>query len=107
MNRIKEARIQKQMNQDDLAKLLNCSSVTISRYETGAREIDSETINRLCDILGCTSDYLIGRTVIPSSELIEDEAELLFAFRAADPNIQAGIQALLSPYIEEKTAGVS
>lgn len=107
MNRIKELRATNGMKQSDLAKLLNCSPTTISNYEVNIREMDAPTIRALCDIFGCTADYLLGRSLLPTAELSEEEASLLLAYRAADPNIRAGIQALLAPYKEEKATSAS
>ena len=95
------------MRQSDLAALLNCSATAISNYEVDVRDIDSSTINKLCDIFGCTSDFLLGRSVLPSAELTEEEAALLLAYRAADPHIKTGILALLEPYRQEKATNAS
>lgn len=107
MNRLRELRQNKQMRQADLAALLNTKPQTISRYEIGERGLDVETIQQLCDIFDCTADYLLGRSLLPSADLTEGEAELLLAYRSADPNIQAGIRALLQPYIEKDANNVS
>lgn len=107
VNRIRDLRLQKGWRQEDLAKILKTSRQAIGNYETGERGIDADTICQLCDVFGCTADYLLGRSLLPSAELSEDEAALLLAFRAADPHIQDGIRALLKPYAEETAADVS
>ena len=107
MNRIKELRLLNGWRQDDLAERMHTKKNTISRYETGERNIDADTINALCDIFGCTADYLLGRSLLPTSDLTEEEAALLLAWRSAEPHIQDGIRALLRPYWEESAADVS
>ena len=107
LNRIRELRLQKGWRQVDLAELMHTKQQTIARYETGQLGIDADTICKLCDVFGCTADYLLGRSVLPSAELTEDEAGLLLAFRAADPHIRDGIRALLKPYAEEAAGAVS
>lgn len=107
MNRIRDLRLQKGWRQLDLANRLHTKPQTVARYETGERGLDVETICALCDIFGCTADYLLGRSLLPSADLTEDEAALLLAFRAADAHIRDGIRALLKPYAEEAAAHVS
>lgn len=107
MNRIRDLRLQKGWRQEDLAQRLNTKRQTVARYETEKLGIDAGTICALCDIFGCTADYLLGRSLLPSADLTEDEAALLLAFRAADANIRDGIRALLKPYAEEAAAHVS
>ena len=107
MNRIRDLRLQKGWRQEDLAQRLNTKRQTIARYETEKLGIDAGTICALCDIFGCTADYLLGRSLLPSADLTEDEAALLLAFRAADAHIRDGIRALLKPYAEEAAAHVS
>ena len=81
MNRIKELRLDRNLFQSDLAKLLNTKPQTVSRYERGDRGLDVETILALCEIFGCTADYLLGRSEIRSFELSADEAALLTGYR--------------------------
>ena len=107
MNKIRELRIKNGWRQEDLAVRMNTKRQTIGHYETGERGLDVETINRLCDIFGCTADYLLGRSMLPSAELTEEEADMLLAFRAADPNIRAGIKALLAPYTQKEATTAS
>lgn len=102
VNRIRELRQSRNMKQADLAKILKCAPTAVSKYELEQLDLSSQTIHRLCDIFGCTSDYLLGRSVLPSAELSESEAGILLAYRAADPNIQDGIRALLQPYLEKE-----
>ncbi|MBR2704369.1 MAG: Fic family protein [Clostridia bacterium] len=58
-DRIKEYRETKKMTQNELAELLEVSTATISKYETGALEPSIESIKRLADIFNITIDELI------------------------------------------------
>lgn len=107
MNRIRELRLKKGWRQEDLAVRMNTKQQTVARYETEQLGIDAGTINRLCDIFGCTADYLLCRSILPTAELSADEAELLLAYRAAEPHIKSGILALLEPYKQEKATSAS
>lgn len=73
MNRIKELRQAFGYTQAELGKLLNCTGMTISRYENGRNDIDTVTINRLCEIFRCTSDYLLGFSAEPETQLPRGE----------------------------------
>ena len=89
------------MKQPDLASLLNCTAMTVSRYERGEADPDVATICRLCEIFGCTADYLLGRSPLQSPELSPEEENLLLAWRAAPPEIRAIIDTALAPYRED------
>jgi transcriptional regulator with XRE-family HTH domain len=59
---LKKARKARGLSQEQLAKLLNVSSVTISRYENNFRSPDSDMLRKLADALSVSADYLIGRS---------------------------------------------
>lgn len=108
MNRIRELRISKGWRQIDLADKMNTAKSVISRYETEQLGIDAETICQLCDIFGCTSDYLLCRSAAPSPALTHEEEKLVMAWRKAPNEIRVIIDAALAPYhqdaIESSTA---
>ena len=58
--RLKELRIQKGLQQIDVAKVLNCSYVTISRWEMGVRNPSLDDIVRIANYFNVTTDYLLG-----------------------------------------------
>ena len=62
MKNLKKIRKQKGISQVQLALKLGVSQNTVSRYETGERQADFQTLIMLADILDVTVDYLIGRT---------------------------------------------
>ena len=62
MNRIKELRAGKGVNQEQLAKFLNVQRAAVSKYENGEIPLTAETINKLADYFDVTTDYLLGRT---------------------------------------------
>ena len=63
--KIKYLRQQKKISQLKLAMDLNTSQNSISRYETGEREADYETLLKIADYFGVSLDYLFGRTDNP------------------------------------------
>ena len=104
MNRIKDLRLQNKWRQQDLADKMNTAKSVISRYETGQLDLDTGLINRFCDLFGCTSDYLLGRSATPLPALSDEDARLLDAFHAASPETQAAIRLLILPPVSGKKA---
>ena len=104
MNRIRDLRLERGMKQPDLAEKLNCTAMTISRYERGEADPDVATILRLCEIFGCTADYLLGRSPLPSPDLDPEEEALLLAYRAATPEIRSIVDHALLPYQDDAGA---
>ncbi len=63
--RIRNLREDRDLKQKDLAKLLNCTQQTYSRYETGENTIDIRSLIKLADFYDTSIDYLVGRTNNP------------------------------------------
>lgn len=60
--RIRNLREDKDLKQEDLAKLLNCTQACYSNYENGKRDIPTESLGILADFYNVSVDYLMGRT---------------------------------------------
>jgi transcriptional regulator with XRE-family HTH domain len=65
MFRLKILREQRHLSQVFLGMELGMSQNTISRYETGAREADYDTLIAFADYFQVSIDYLLGRTENP------------------------------------------
>ena len=61
--RIKDVRELKDMSQHELAKALDCTQGLISQYETAISEPPLKVLLDICDAMGCSMDYLLGREV--------------------------------------------
>jgi len=66
--RLKEARKITGFTQEEVAKELKINRGNLSRYETGDREPDIETLSKLAEFYGCTTDWLIGKGSYPGFE---------------------------------------
>ncbi|MGN1418897.1 MAG: helix-turn-helix domain-containing protein [Acutalibacteraceae bacterium] len=64
--RLKEIRKNRGITQLKLAMDLNISQNSISRYETGEREADYDTLIRIADYFNVSLDYLLERTDNPT-----------------------------------------
>ena len=62
MQRIRELRNAKNLTQEELGKILNVSARSIGFYESGDRDPDTKSLNKLADYFGVTIDYIIGRS---------------------------------------------
>ena len=102
MNRIEELRVKRGWLQDDLAKLIDRSRQAVSNYENENRGMDVETIHKLCDIFGCTADYLLCRSDMPTPQISAEDWELLAAYHAADDRARQMVVLALEPWTEKK-----
>ena len=50
------------ITQEVIAKFLNVSIATYSRYESGEIEMTSSTLDKLAEFFETSIDYLLGRT---------------------------------------------
>lgn len=62
--RIRDLREDHDLTQTDLAKVLNCSQQTYSRYENGDITINIESLITLANFYNTSIDYLVGITDI-------------------------------------------
>lgn len=58
--RLKELRLEKELSQRGLAKLLNLSSSAIEQWESESRTPNAEAVVIIAKFFGVTSDYLLG-----------------------------------------------
>lgn len=89
MNRLNSLRTEKNIKQDELAKILNADVNTISRYERGLlKQFNIELENRICDYFNCSLDYLRGRSNIRNeaqySETLKKVANMIISFYSND-----------------------
>lgn len=80
MNRLKQLRIEKDLLQSDIAKVLGVSDRAVGFYETGKRDMSTEVLSILSDFFNCSIDYILGKTDIRNIEQIDiDDADVAFA----------------------------
>ncbi len=65
--RLRDLREDRDLLQKDIARVLNCSQVCYSRYESGKRDIPTDVLIKLADFYKVTTDYILGRTDIPDN----------------------------------------
>lgn len=62
--RIKDLREDRDLTQKELAKILDCTQQTYSRYESGQITIDIYNLIKLANFYNTSCDYLLGITEI-------------------------------------------
>ena len=60
--RIRGLREDRDLKQEDIARVLNCTQACYSNYENGKRDIPTEVLQSLADFYNVSTDYLLGRT---------------------------------------------
>ena len=95
-DKIKTLRAEKGIERAELAETLGITYHALSKYETNEREPDYETVKKLADYFGVTTDYLLGRTLIPYIEIEIDGVETLEDARALGKKIGEEIAALVN-----------
>lgn len=64
MNRLRFLRNENGESLEKIAKYLNVTIQTISNYETGKRDMTPDTILKLAEYFGVSTDYLLGKSDI-------------------------------------------
>ena len=60
--RLREVRVLRQVTQEELAEMADIARTMIGRYETTDQLPALDTLVRIADALGVSTDYLLGRT---------------------------------------------
>ncbi|SDB83642.1 Transcriptional regulator, contains XRE-family HTH domain [Pelagirhabdus alkalitolerans] len=74
--RLRIARKNKQLTQEQLAEKVHTKKQTISNYETGYSSPSNEMLSEIADILSVSTDYLLGRTSNPNTHKFEPMSEI-------------------------------
>lgn len=71
--KLKELRLEKNINQSELGKIIGISPSTVGMYEREQRFPDKDILLKIADYFEVTVDYLLGRTdeKIPKPKLDE------------------------------------
>ena len=98
MNRIRILREANGWTQAQLGKRIGVAKTTITGYEREDRQPTPATICALCDLFGCTADYLLGRSASPLPVISPEDAAVLDAYHALPLEIRKAVDGLLAPY---------
>lgn len=83
-DRLKNARKQKDLSQQELAELSNVHYSNIGRYERGDAKPSAEVLNRISQALDASPDYLINGTLQDKADNSISDNELLIMFKKVE-----------------------
>lgn len=81
MIRLKELRANikatkgKKVSQQDLAKALNVSRSTVSMWETGASDPDTDSLQKIASYFSVSVDYLLGYNILEENKKLSTVTE--------------------------------
>jgi transcriptional regulator with XRE-family HTH domain len=77
-------RKQKNLSQTELGKIVDVHYSHIGRYERGISRPAADTLKRMADALGVSSDYLIEGTTADAAKAKFEDRELLLQFQEVE-----------------------
>ncbi|MBQ7316813.1 MAG: helix-turn-helix transcriptional regulator [Clostridia bacterium] len=63
--RIRDLRLDRDLNQTQVARMLNMSQTGYSKYETGENDVPTQILIKLANFYGTSIDYILGQTDNP------------------------------------------
>lgn len=66
---IRDLREDRDLNQTQVAEMLEMSQTGYSKYETGENDIPTEVLIKLADFYGVSIDFLLGQTSNPQRNI--------------------------------------
>lgn len=100
--KLRMLRAEYNLTQSDVANKLGITQQTYSKYENQTINMDSETIIKICDLYGVSSDYLLGiesgkknSTVKNSSKKKSADADTV-AYETTEENIKELVKKVLA-----------
>ena len=104
--RIRAARIKRDLNQEGLAKRANLQPSAISHFETGTRKPSFDNLRRLADALDVTTDYLLGR--VDEEQALANSSDTLYRdldrLTSEDREIANGFLQMLAEKAKKRKA---
>ena len=97
-DRIREARKQKGLTQEQLAESINVSVESISHIECGSRLPSMQVFIKLIEVLNVSADYLL-RDYISTGKLFGDNA-LGSKIEKLSPKERVALEALIDTYLQ-------
>lgn len=74
--RLKNERLNKNLNQTQLAESLFLDRTSISKYENGKQIPETPTLEKLAEFFGISIDYLLGKSDLRNYDEIDDNATI-------------------------------
>lgn len=72
-SRLKKARLDKKLTQENLAEILDVSVAFLSRVERGSLDISLKRLSQICEILGVTEGNILNGTSTTSHNYLNND----------------------------------
>ncbi|NDL68782.1 helix-turn-helix domain-containing protein [Anaerotalea alkaliphila] len=82
---IRQARQHRGITQKEAADILGVARTTYNKYENGVHSPDSQTLVRMAQLFGCSTDYLLDMPHAPEPLLNALEREALHRLQSLSP----------------------
>ena len=99
-SRIKEARLAKNMTQEELAAQIDISVAFLSRVERGSTHINLKRLSQICNLLEVPEGYVLNGTSSESDNYLLPEFSDIF--KSASPKTQKLIYNIAKLIIENE-----
>jgi transcriptional regulator with XRE-family HTH domain len=93
--RLLDLRTKRMLTQSELADRLNISRQAYSLYEINKRQMNFETLCRLADFYGVSTDYILGRQDAAPSFLSGEERAMIDRYRELDKRSKGSVKNCL------------
>lgn len=98
--KIKELRNEKKLTQQEVADYLGITRPAYTAYESGKRQPDFETLQKLATLFNVTTDFLLGRNNTPEWANKEEVLELDKILKS-NPGMTYGSEIMTDEYREQ------
>lgn len=78
MNKLKELRLERDLSQEEVGKVIGISGQALGLYENGKRDIPTKNLIKLANFYNVSADYILGKTELRNSIDI-NEIDLAFS----------------------------
>ena len=102
--RLKEARLARNMKQEELAAAVGVSKGAIGNYETEVSSPKETILIRLMEVLNVDANYLYQDYMNEQSQLHDDELILLTLYRGADDRAKSDAIDTLAKHQKKDTS---
>ena len=98
-NRVRELRRAQGITQAELARIIGVAQNTLSYWEQGKYDIDTDSLQRIADFFECSVDYLLYRSDEPISTIVFDHK--------FSSDLFAGTDKLIPPTVTKRDLQVA
>ena len=103
-SRIKQARIAKNITQEDLANQIDISVAFLSRVERGNSHINLKRLNQICNLLEVSEGYVLNGSSSDSENYLEEDFALLL--KSVPPKTQKLIYNVAKTIVDAETENI-